>query len=120
MFERMGKKYFMIVYPRDFIVKLRSVYGLNNEIMSLVFCDDEESFKKLGSLLKTETCNSNICNIDVINAYRSGNIESLYNTACENVIKKELYNDWIVLYSKHLSDQFCFSGTGLLKKLSNK
>lgn len=56
----------MIEYPRDFIAKLRSVYALDNDVMSLVFRNDEESFKELGKLLKTKACNSNIYNIDLI------------------------------------------------------
>lgn len=109
----------MIEYPRDFIAKLRSVYALDNDVMSLVFRNDEESFKELGKLLKTKACNSNIYNIDIINAYKSGNMESLYKTACDNVVKEELYSDWIILYSKYLSDQCNFTGSKLIKRLGS-
>lgn len=109
----------MIEYPRDFIAKLRSVYALDNNIMSLIFCNDEESFKELGKLLKAGSCNNTIHNIDVINAYRSGNMESLYKTACDNAIKEELYSDWIILYSKLLSNQCNFAGQKLIKKIGS-
>lgn len=109
----------MIEYPRDFITKVRSVYSSDPEIIELLFHNDEVSFKQLGRLLKEKACKNNINNIDVINAYRNDSIESLYKIACDNVIKEELYGDWMILYSKHLSKECAFVGTKLLKRNSS-
>lgn len=94
-----------MVYSSEFINKVRIAYKNNIIILNLlVQQNDENSMKELGKLLNEGIYKIKVDENDIISAYENDKIRELYEKAKEKKLREEVYNDWLEIYSNHLSN----------------